>query len=293
VALRTALRLLLVAGTLGLPGCSWHRPGEADAVAPPPSDARVLEPGASLGEVLAWAEARESGEFSVDADLERVVRVSEGLWEDVPLRKARAADFAPDAAADYVVVVRRSCRDWEGRERWSDERASWFLLPSGRLVAFDHWTFGPRCALGNAFRPPRASAHARAIERDLLRWLEQRHPPGRVPTEIRFQRGMAYVASGRRREARAMLRFGDDALQSREDLFEKRIASPEEAEAFELEGRRLRALRNELRAAIQQADQALRQRCRFIEVNEMGEIRANPDPCGPRAPAGPAGPAQP
>lgn len=248
--------LVLAAAWLAVPGCSWHRPGEADAVAPPAADAAAPQLGASLAEVLALAGVREHGSFSVESELQRVARVSEGIWEDVPARSARRPDFAPDATADYVVVVRRSCRDWAGRERWQDQRASWFLLPGGRLAAFDHWTFGPRCALANAFRPLPADSPSRVTERDLLRWLDQRHPPGRVPVEIRFQRGAAYTGTGRLEEARAMLRFADDALQSREDLFEKREVSTEDAQAFEAEGRRLRGLRNELRAAIRRAEEA-------------------------------------
>ena len=187
-------------------------------------------------------------------ELRRVARVSEGIWEDVPARRARGPEFASEAGVDYVVVVRRDCRDWEGRERWSDERASWFLLREGRLEAYDHWRFGPRCSLRSALRPVAADSVARATERDLRRWLDQRHPPGRLPVELRFQRGVAYAEAGRLAEARAALHFGDGALVNREDLFEKREVTPAEAEAFEIEGRRLRALREDLRAAIQRAE---------------------------------------
>lgn len=244
----------LCCGWLALAGCAWHSPGAADAVAPAEGALAEPEPGASLAEVIALAEAREGGGFSVESDLERVARVHDGIWEDVPARSARRPDFAAEPGAEYVVVVRRSCRDWEGRERWSDERASWFLLRDGRLSAYDHWRFGPRCSLLGAFRPVPADSPARATERDLRRWLDQRHPPGRLPIELRFRRGIAYASAGRLAEARAALRFGDGALVSREDLFEKREVTPAEAEAFELEGRRLRALREDLRAAIQRAE---------------------------------------
>ena len=53
-----------------------------------------------------------------------------------------------------------------------------------------------------------------------------------------------------------MLRFVDDSLQSREDLFEKRAVSAEEVAAFEAEGRRLRGRRADLDAAIRRAEQA-------------------------------------
>lgn len=258
MALRGSVLLLLAAAALAPAGCSWHRPGEAGAAAPAPAELPAPEAGWSLAQVLALAEQREAGDFAVDTELRRVARVSEGIWEDVPAHRARSAEFASEAGVDYVVVVRRDCRDWEGRERWSDERASWFLLPGGRLAAFDHWTYGPRCALGNAFRPLPAEAPSRITERDLLRWLEQRHPPGRIPVELRFQRGRAFAAAGRIDEARAMLRFGDEALQSREDLFEKREVSPEEAQAFEAEGQRLRGLRGDLREAIRRAEETER-----------------------------------
>jgi hypothetical protein len=236
-------------------GCSWHRAGDADAIAAAAAGAAPA-PGMTLLEVLALAEVREQGPFRVAAEIARIAKVGGGFWEDVSERSARRADFAAEPGADYVIVVLRDCRDWEGRERWSDERASWFLLHQGRLVGFDHWTFGPRCAVANAYGPVPAESPARATERDLLRWLEQRHPPGRIPLELRFQRGGALVAAGRLDEARAMLRFGDDALDSREHLHRPREGTPEEAEAFEVEGRRLRGLRADLSAAIRRAEAA-------------------------------------
>lgn len=247
------LRLALPCAGLALAGCSWHPPGAAEAAAAPDAALADPAPGASLAEVIALGEAREGGGFSVDAELERVARVRDGIWEDVPERSARRPDFVPEPGAEYVVVVRRRCRDWEGRERWSDERASWFLLREGGLVAYDHWRFGPRCSLRSALRPVAADSPSRATERDLRRWLDQRHPPGRLPIELRFRRGIAYAEAGRDAEARAALRSGDNALVSREDLFEKREVTSAEAEAFELEGRRLRALREDLRAAIRRA----------------------------------------
>ena len=186
----------------------------------------------------------------------RVSKIAGGIWEPVPERRARRGDFALDPAADYVVVVARECSDWEGRERWSDERTSWFLLRGGRLVAYDHWTFGPRCGLANAFRPVDAASPSRTNERDLLRWLEQRRPPGRIPIDLRFQRGHAYVAAGRLEEAGAMLRFADEALAAREDLMSPREVAPEEEAAFEAEGQRLRGLRADLSAAIRDAERA-------------------------------------
>jgi len=237
-------------------GCSWHGPGEANEVSPVSPALPVPAEGAALAEVFAVADAVEEGPFSASAELLRVSKIAGGVWEEVPAERARRADFALDPAADYVVVVARECSDWESRERWSDERTSWFLLREGRLAAYDHWTFGPRCSLGNAFRPVAAGSPSRTNQRDLLRWLEQRRPPGRVPVELRFQRGHAYVAAGRLEEAGAMLRFADDALAAREELASPREQSPEEEAAFEAEGERLRGLRADLSKAIREAERA-------------------------------------
>jgi hypothetical protein len=253
---RSLASLLCATAALAAAGCSWHRFGEADAVAAFPGDLPTPAEGMTLPEVLALAEAEEQGQFRVRVELLRISKIAGGIWEEQPEGPARRPDFAPETGADYAVVVRRRCRDWQERERWSDDRASWFLLPGGRLAAWDHFGFGPRCALGNSFRPLSALSPARANERDLLRWLEQRHPPGRIPLELRFQRGRAYAAAGRLEEARAMLRFGDDALDAREDLERPREVSPEEEAAFDAEGRRLRGLRADLSAAIREAERS-------------------------------------
>jgi hypothetical protein len=249
------LRAGLAAAALAAHGCSWHRFGDADALVAAP-ELPAPAAGESLAEVFAVADAVEQGDFSVHAEVLRVSKIAGGIWEEVPEKRARRSDFALEPGADYVVVVARECSDWVGRERWSDERSTWFLLEDGRVVAFDHFSFGPRCGLANAFRPVDAGSPARVNERDLLRWLEQRRPPGRLPVEIRFSRGHAYVAAGRLEEAEAMLRFADDALDAREELESPREVSLEEAAAFDAESRRLRGLRADLSAAIREARRA-------------------------------------
>jgi len=235
--------------------CSWHRPGEANTVAVAPEGHPMPREGMPIGAVIALAETTEQGDFSADAKVLRVAKVAGGLWEDVSPRAARRAEFAPDPGAEYVIVVRRECSDWTSdRDRWSDDRASWFLFVAGRLAAWDHWAFGAHCGLAESFRPVHAGSPSLVTERDLLRWLEQRHPPGRIPTELRYQRGTAFAAAGRLEEARAMLHFADDAVDAREQLFEVRQSTEAERAAFDAEARRLADLRDELTAAIRAAE---------------------------------------
>jgi hypothetical protein len=254
LALPRAAALVLLASAAAA-GCSWRRAGEADAVAPATAGVPLPSEGMTLGEAIAVVETEEPGDFSISAEVLRVAKIAGGIWEDVSTRAARRPDFAPAADAEYVVVARRTCSDWATtRDRWSDDRASWFLFAGGKLVAFDHWTFGPRCALGNAFAPVPAGSPNVVTERDLLRWLEQRHPPGKIPMELRFARGRAFAAAGRLPEARAILRFSDDALDYREDVFEVRESTEEERSAFDAESRRLRDLRADLSTAIREAE---------------------------------------
>ena len=96
------MRWLLLAfscASLAGAGCSWHRPGEAETVAPPDPALADPAPGASLAEVIALAETREGdGSFSVEADLERVAQVQDGIWQDVSQRSARRASALRCAA---------------------------------------------------------------------------------------------------------------------------------------------------------------------------------------------------
>jgi hypothetical protein len=148
-----------------------------------------------------------------------------------------------------VLAVRR-CGDWTGREHWAAERTSWFVLRDGKLAAFDHWSFGPRCAVANAFAP--SPPELLETERTLRRFVDQRHPPAPVPLAIRFRRGLAFFAAGRVQEARAELAAGDQGLAARQDLYRAGEHSERAQEAFRAESEELYALREQLSTALAQ-----------------------------------------
>ena len=225
-----------------LAGCSWQARERAGAL-PAPLAAPAIAVGASVADVLALVRAEEPGGIDVELRELRVSRVTDGFWEEVD-----ADDAAADPSGEIAVIAVRRCGDWTGRRHWEAERASWFVLESGALAAFDHWSFGPRCALGNAFAPsPPALLET---ERTLRRFVDQRHPPAPPPLAIRFRRGLAFLAAGRGAEARAELQAGDAALAAREDLVRERDASPLEQETFRLESDELYRLREELASAL-------------------------------------------
>jgi|GEM_PF-2064682 len=243
---------LLAAWAAWAAGCTWKSEGAAGAL---PADALAVDgagpplpsPGMALGDVLALLRTGEPGGMDVDVRELRLARVRGGLWEAISAREA-----VRDPAGEIAILSVRRCRDWVGRERWRATRSSWFILRDDALEAFDHWRFGPRCALGNAFAP--APPELLETERTLRRFLEQRHPPAPPPLAIRFQRGLAYLGAGRRAEARAELAAGDQALAARQDLYEERESTSEEQEAFAAESAALRRLRDTLAAAIAQAE---------------------------------------
>jgi len=238
---RTLAAALLASGLLA--GCTWHASERAGAFPEPFAEVPTPPLGAGLSDVLAVAHAKESGGIEVDLREFRLSRVTDGFWEEVD-----AKDAARDPHGELAVIAVRRCGDWTGRDHWKAERASWFVLQGGALAAYDHWTFGPRCTLGNAFAPsPPALLDT---ERTLRRFVDQRHPPAPPPLAIRFRRGLAYLAAGRVEEARAELQAGDQALAARQDLYEDRAPSELYDEAFRLESEQLFDLREELSAAL-------------------------------------------
>ena len=237
-----SLPAALLASSL-LAGCSWHDPGQASALQEPPAGVPTPALGASAADVLTLAHAREAGGMKVELRELWMSRVSDERFEPLD-----ADEAARDPHGELAVIAVRRCGDWTGREHWEADRSSWFILRDGVLVAFDHWSFGPRCAVGNVFAPSRPPLLE--TEQTLRHFVEQRTPPGPPPLAIRFRRGLAYLAANRVAEARAELLAGDQILAARQSRYRERDVSPLYAETFRLESEELYGLREELAAAL-------------------------------------------
>jgi hypothetical protein len=190
----------------------------ACAGAPPP-----LPPGVSaqpaLGDtfdgLLAKLPHAEGPGPRVEVEELRVLAV-----ESEPWARLEPALAARDPGRVAVVAGRR-CSWREGLSTVRAERASWYLLASGALVAFEHDGFSAACAPRPAFQP--ASPGDLAVERQLVRYVTQRWPKDAIPAEERLPRGLALISRGRPDDALAELQALDRQIAE----LERRGQDPE------------------------------------------------------------------
>lgn len=233
-----------LAGCTG--GARWQR-----TPAPEPA------PGLRAADVLAvlYEGARDDG-YTVRTDELFVSRIEDGVWSEISAEAAVADASGPDVR--IALVARRSCSDWTRKagqrlsaEHHTAERPSWFLLRGGRAVAYDHWSFGPRCVVENRFRPARAED--RDAERTFLRFVAQRFPAPPPEPEVRFARGHAYLAAGRPEDARRALESGDRAMDAWRAAHEHHALTPDAQAALDAREASLRRARADLSVALARA----------------------------------------
>ena len=205
--------------------------------------------GAPFGETIAalWAAPGEDAAISVEEV--RALGIDEEPW--VPL----SLDDAEASSGRVGVVVARRCRIWVDWSPEETEASSWFVFEGGRLRAFGHDAFDPRCARQRSFRP--ASESLVAAERGLVRYIGQRYPRIRPePLELAAQ-GFAYLEVGRLTEVRHILRGLDrevDRLENEQET-NYRLSDAELAELGTIE-EAVRAERAKLRRALKRIDDA-------------------------------------
>ena len=116
-----------------------------------------------------------------------------------------------------------------------------YLLPGGRLSAWDHHEFRSRCRVRTSFRAARGDLAGLELEVAVRIAARGGAPP--LDLEQVYRRGLAYVEAGRLREARAMLVAGEPAYRAAA-LRERREPEGMEAwlEVADLRRRLMRAL---------------------------------------------------
>jgi len=147
------------------------------------------------------------------------------------------------------VIAGRRCTFWEG-VRWRRvERASWFLLRDGALVAFEDDAFGPRCVTRPVFEPTRGDDVP--VERMLVRYVSQRWPIDTIASGDHLTRGLRLLALDRPADADAELRALDlqiRDLERRQD--DEAVADPAQRAALREQLAELRGQRAQLERAI-------------------------------------------
>lgn len=126
-------------------------------------------------------------------------------WQDIPFESIRTGAVAVSDAHDYAVLVAWTCRFEAGLQQGETGRGGFYLLPDGRLAAWDHHEFRERCRVDNEFRAARGELidTERAVT-ERLTALGVRYSLVQA-----YQRGLAYVEAGRLEDARAMLVLGE------------------------------------------------------------------------------------
>jgi hypothetical protein len=220
-------------------GCANAAPPLPAGLAPEPAL------GDSLEQLLVKLPHADEAGSRVALDELRVLAVDREPWTSLEPAHAAAA------AGRVAVVAGRRCSARAGLRVTRAERASWFLLAGGALVAFDHDGFSGACAARARYEPaPRADV---PVERMLVRYVTQRWPDDAVPPETRLPRGRKLIARGRPDDARAELHALDREIAA----LERRAGDPDlgEAaarEAWREEAERLRPLRAALHHALRE-----------------------------------------
>jgi len=133
-------------------------------------------------------------------------------WRAVGVEALRDGRFQPAPAGDHAVVAVRRCRFDEGLRVREEERIAYYLLRAGRLVAYDHYAFGARCAVRDQFFAARGEAAA--LETALSAWIREHVGRRRLDLPQTYRRGLAYVEAGRLEEARALARIAERAYRA-------------------------------------------------------------------------------
>jgi hypothetical protein len=126
-------------------------------------------------------------------------------WEEIALESVRSGAIGASEDHDYAVLVALTCKFEAGLQTGETGRGGFYLLPKGRLTAWDHHVFRERCNADNEFRAARGALIE--VENEATRRLTAMGV--RYSLVQAYQRGLAYVEAGRLGDARAMLVLGE------------------------------------------------------------------------------------
>jgi hypothetical protein len=200
--------LLLSLAAIGVAGCA----GSGDELPPglEYAESATLEfpsAGATLRDTLGSLVPPRRTNALVQARDARVFRIDVDPWQSLDTGEVEEGRATIDPAGRYAVVASLHCQATANLNRYMAEKVGWYLLPGGKLAAWDHWTFGDACTMFDEFRPARGARIA--DEKALVAWIAKSFPSSIVHASELYVKGLAYAKAGRLDDAQAMLAAGD------------------------------------------------------------------------------------
>lgn len=174
------------------------------------------ETGVPIADVVASLVPARATNAMLQARDVRVMRIDSEPWTTLPAETVRGGAMSIESTARYAIVASFNCQALVNGERFYNEQAAWYLLPGGKLAAWDHYDYGDSCGMENVFEPARGPL---ALDEKLLvSWIEKNMPRSASYVTNHYARGLAYALVGRLSDARAMLAAGDAATDASPDL---------------------------------------------------------------------------
>ena len=164
------------------------------------------DPGANLEQTVASLYAPPPLGTQLSIRRLEILRVDTEPWQPIPFEELRSGRYATSDEADYAVVANFTCRGRVDLQSYYGEKVGWYLLPSNRLAAFDHFEFLEACTVNNQFQP--AAAEHAALEGALQQHVAAEYPTSMVHVGELFQKGVVYARANRVDDAKRMLSEG-------------------------------------------------------------------------------------
>ena len=173
------------------------------------------DPGANLEQTVASLYAPPPIGTQLSIRRLELLRVDMEPWQPISFEDLRSGRYVSSDEAGYAVVANYTCRGRLDLQLYQGEKVGWYLLPSNRLAAFDHYEFLEACTVTNQFQPA-ATEHA-ALERELQQHVASEYPTSMVHVGELFQKGVVYARANRVDDAKRMLREGNRAFDAGSD----------------------------------------------------------------------------
>jgi hypothetical protein len=206
------------------------------------------EKGATLPETLDHIVPPRTTNAMVTARDLRVLRIDVEPWQEIPTSEAKSGGTPPQGAR-YAVLASLYCHADVNHRYFTQEKLSWYLLPEGRLAAWDHHEFGDACVVLDEFEPARGNQVP--DEKNLLTYAKKSFPPSVVHVNELYEHGIAYARAGRLDDAQAMLDAGDKGFDVTVD--DKFDTNQGYDPRYTGDRAKMRSLRGQLVRALQEA----------------------------------------